>query len=55
MKKMNNYGFTLGTMLAFICFFLVILVAVAIVAYNHGASPKANIKNESSENKFVLP
>lgn len=55
MKKMDNCGFTIGTMLAFICFFLVILAAIAIIAYNNGVNKKNPIKNDNTENKFVLP
>lgn len=56
MQKLNNRGWGLGTMMAFIVFFVFVLLIIAIIAYNFGldkGSPNHQIKIE--ENKFVSP
>lgn len=56
MKKLNNHGWGLGTMLGFICFFVVIMLLIAIIAYNMGMSEQSSEHRINvEENLFVLP
>ncbi len=56
MKKLNNRGFGLGTLLAFICFFIVVMLAIAIMAYNAGVNSDSSKEQEhAQENTFVSP
>ena len=49
MVKLNNRGFGMSTMLIFIGIFIVILIAVMVLAYNNGVekdSPRKVVENE---------
>ncbi len=54
MKRLNQQGFSIGVMIGFISFFLIIMIAIIILAYNYGIAKNAKdpaIKIE--ENMFV--
>ena len=36
MKKLNNKGFSLGTMITFVCIFVFFLIVVALISFNLG-------------------
>ena len=40
MGKLNNRGFGMTTMIAFIIFFIIVLIAVMILAYDNGVEKR---------------
>ncbi len=57
MYKLNNHGWGLGTLLAFISFLVLVLLIVAIISFNYGVDHGANSNNnqQTEENTFVSP
>ena len=57
MYKLNNHGWGLGTLLAFISFLVLVLIIVAIISFNYGVDHGANSNNnqQTEENTFVSP
>lgn len=56
MVKLNNRGFGMSTMLIFIGIFIIVLIAVMVLAYNNGVEKDS--PNKAVENKngwFVSP
>ncbi len=56
MAKLNNRGFGMSTMLIFIGVFVIVLIAIMVLAYNNGIgedSPNPVIKKEDTI--FVSP
>ena len=56
MGKLNNRGFGMSTMLIFIGIFIIVLIAVMVLAYNNGIekdSPNKAVENENGW--FVSP
>ena len=56
MVKLNNRGFGMSTMLIFIGIFIVVLIAVMVLAYNNGVEKDSPVKAVEKENgMFVTP
>lgn len=56
MKKLNEKGWGLTTLLVFICVFILILVGVAILSYHYGANEgRKNNVNKRERNIIVAP
>ena len=56
MVKLNNRGFGMSTMLIFIGIFIIVLIAIMVLAYDNGiekGSDKQNIEKEGDI--FVSP
>ena len=56
MGKLNNRGFGMSTMLIFIGIFIIVLIAVMVLAYNNGVEKDSPVKAVENENGwFVSP
>ena len=56
MVKLNNRGFGMTTMLIFIGIFIIVLIAIMILAYNSGVEKDSPVKAVEKENGlFVSP
>lgn len=56
MVKLNNRGFGMSTMLIFIGIFIIVLIAVMVLAYNNGIEKDSPAKAVENENGwFVSP
>ena len=56
MGRLNNRGFGMSTMLIFIGIFIVILIAIMVLAYNNGVEKDSPVKAVEKENgMFVTP
>lgn len=51
MGKLNNRGFGMSTMLIFIGIFIIVLIAVMVLAYNNGVEKDSPVK--AVEKKMV--
>lgn len=56
MGKLNNRGFGMSTMLIFIGIFVVVLIAVMVLAYNNGVEKDSPMKAvEREDGMFISP
>ena len=55
MGKLNNRGFGMSTMLIFIGIFVVILIAVMVLAYNNGIEKDSPVKTVEKEDGMFVP
>ena len=56
MGKLNNRGFGMSTMLIFIGIFVVVLIAVMVLAYNNGVEKDSPVKAvEKEDGMFISP
>lgn len=56
MGKLNNRGFGMSTMLIFIGIFVVVLIAVMVLAYNNGVEKDSPVKAVEKEGgMFISP
>ncbi len=56
MGKLNNRGFGMSTMLIFIGIFIIVLIAIMVLAYNNGVEKDSPIKAvEKEDGIFVSP
>ena len=56
MGRLNNRGFGMSTMLIFIGIFIVILIAIMVLAYNNGVEKDSPVKAVEKENgMFTTP
>lgn len=56
MVKLNNRGFGMSTMLIFIGIFIVVLIAVMVLAYNNGVEKDSPVKAvEKEDGMFISP
>ncbi len=56
MGKINNRGFGMSTMLIFIGIFVVVLIAVMVLAYNNGVEKDSPVKAvEKEDGMFISP
>ena len=56
MGKLNNRGFGMSTMLIFIGIFIVVLIAVMVLAYNNGIEKDSpNESGRKEDGMFVSP
>ena len=55
MGKLNNRGFGMSTMLIFIGIFIIVLIAVMVLAYNNGIEKDSPIKTVEKEDGMFVP
>ncbi len=55
MGKLNNRGFGMSTMLIFIGIFVVVLIAVMVLAYNNGIEKDSPVKTVEKEDGMFVP
>ena len=55
MVKLNNRGFGMSTMLIFIGIFVVVLIAVMVLAYNNGIEKDSPVKTLEKEDGMFVP
>ena len=55
MDKLNNRGFGMSTMLIFIGIFIVVLIAVMVLAYNNGIEKDSPVKIVEKEDGMFVP
>ena len=55
MGKLNNRGFGMSTMLIFIGIFVVVLIAVMVLAYNNGIEKDSPVKIVEKEDGMFVP
>lgn len=56
MIKLNNKGFGMSTMLIFIGIFIIVLIAIMVLAYNNGVEKDSPVKAvEKEDGLFVSP
>ena len=56
MGKLNNRGFGMSTMLIFIGIFIIVLIAIMVLAYNNGVEKDSPVKAvEKEDGIFVSP
>lgn len=56
MGKLNNRGFGMSTMLIFIGIFIIVLIAIMVLAYNAGVEKDSPTKAVEKENGlFTVP
>lgn len=56
MGKLNNRGFGMSTMLIFIALFIIVLIAIMVLAYNNGIEKDSpNPTLEKKNGVFVSP
>ena len=55
MGKLNNRGFGMSTMLIFIGIFIVVLIAVMVLAYNNGIEKDSPAKAVEKESGMFVP
>ena len=55
MVKLNNRGFGMSTMLIFIGIFVVVLIAVMVLAYNNGMEKDSPVKTVEKEDGMFVP
>ena len=55
MGKLNNRGFGMSTMLIFIGIFVVILIAVMVLAYNNGVEKDSPVRAVEKEDGIFVP
>ncbi len=56
MGKLNNRGFGMSIMLIFIGIFIIVLIAIMVLAYNNGVEKDSPIKAvEKEDGIFVSP
>ncbi len=55
MGRLNNRGFGMSTMLIFIGIFVVVLIAVMVLAYNNGVEKDSPVKAVEKEDGMFVP
>ncbi len=55
MVKLNNKGFGMSTMLIFIGIFIIVLIAVMVLAYNNGIEKDSPVKTVEKEDGMFVP
>lgn len=55
MGKLNNGGFGMSTMLIFIGIFIIVLIAVMVLAYNNGIEKDSPVKTVEKEDGMFVP
>lgn len=55
MGKLNNRGFGMSTMLIFIGIFIIVLIAVMVLAYNNGVEKDSPVKTVEKEDGMFVP
>ncbi len=55
MGKLNNRGFGMSTMLIFIGIFIVVLIAIMVLAYNNGVEKDSPVKAVEKEDGMFVP
>lgn len=56
MVKLNNRGFSMANMIVFIILFIIVLIAIMILAYDNGIEKDSpNPALEKRDNMFVSP
>ena len=55
MGKQHNRGFGMSTMLIFIGIFIVVLIAVMVLAYNNGIEKDSPVKTVEKEDGMFVP
>lgn len=55
MGKLNNRGFGMSTMLIFIGIFIIVLIAVMVLAYNNGIEKDSPVKTMEKEDGMFVP
>ena len=55
MGKLNNRGFGMSTMLIFIGIFVVVLIAVMVLAYNKKKKKDSPVKTVEKEDGMFVP
>ncbi len=55
MVKLNNRGFGMSTMLIFIGIFIIVLIAIMVLAYNNGVEKDSPVKVIEKENGIFVP
>ena len=55
MVKLNNRGFGMSTMLIFIGIFIIVLIAVMVLAYNNGIEKDSPVKTVEKEDGMFVP
>ena len=55
MGKLNNRGFGMSTMLIFIGIFIIVLIAVLVLAYNNGIEKDSPVKTVEKEDGMFVP
>ena len=55
MGKLNNRGFGMSTMLIFIGIFIIVLIAVMVLAYNNGIEKDSPVKTVEKEDGMFVP
>ena len=55
MVKLNNRGFGMSTMLIFIGIFIVVLIAIMVLAYNNGVEKDSPVKAVEKEDGMFVP
>ncbi len=55
MGKLNNRGFGMSTMLIFIGIFVVVLIAIMVLAYNNGIEKDSPVKAVEKEDGMFVP
>ena len=55
MGKLNNRGFGMSTMLIFIGIFIVVLIAIMVLAYNNGVEKGSPVKAVEKEDGMFVP
>ena len=54
MGKLNNRGFGMSTMLIFIGIFIIVLIAVMVLAYNNGVEKDSPVKAVEKEDGMFI-
>ena len=55
MGKLNNRDFGMSTMLIFIGIFIVVLIAIMVLAYNNGVEKDSPVKAVEKEDGMFVP
>ena len=55
MGKLNNRGFGMSTMLIFIGIFIVVLIAIMVLAYNNGVEKDSPVKTVEKKDGIFIP
>lgn len=53
MFGLNNKGWGVGNLIAFICIFLVVLIGISVLAYNYGKQSSVENHDESNIHEMV--
>ncbi len=55
MVRLDNRGFGLSTMLIFIGIFIIVLIAIMVLAYNNGIEKDSPVKTVEKEDGIFVP